>query len=496
MVKSFAGRLYFNLSQLRQVCAAGGMPPAVMLRSLGHPGTIRPEDERAAPLGLASLRRVPALAQLAWQHLNMARVIRRHNALVARLLETHGAVNARTLGDRELWALIEKWLADAPAQMEPVLLLGGVTIREWPLRMICERIGMPFEQFLYPQLAAGERSVSAQQAFDLASLATTAQREGAINGKRFLAQFDKFIAAYGHRGRYESDWSLPRYREDPTPILAAIAAHGHDGSARYRFTNGSQLDGEAEAAWQAFAQRLSRWERWTLLPRVRKTVRTIKRYYVWREQVRSDMMKLLAIVRQWHLQLAKRFVQRGWLAAEDDYFLLTLPEIGAVIRGERLPTAFATIVAARTEARERYRQLRMPLLMRESELPRLLRSAGVSDSDRDDTHLTGHPVSSGIVEAEVVVLHDPGDFGRMKRGAIIVAPATDPSWTPLFTLASGVIVEVGGVLSHASTIAREYGLPAVANVKHATRRLKTGDRVRLDAVHGRIEKLSDRPPRS
>ena len=97
---------------------------------------------------------------------------------------------------------------------------------------------------------------------------------------------------------------------------------------------------------------------------------------------------------------------------------------------------------------------------------------------------TGLPVSGGCVEAEVVVIRNPADFERMTRGAILVAPATDPSWTPLFTLASGVIVEVGGVLSHASTIAREFGLPAIANVKHATRRLKTGDRVRLDAMSG------------
>jgi pyruvate,water dikinase len=488
-VKSFAGRLYFNLSQLKQVCAAGGMPPAVMLKSLGHPEAIQPDDERAAPLGFATLRHIPAFVRLAWKHVTVARVIGRHNALVARLLKEYGAVDARALDDRELWSLVDKWIEDAPAQMEPVLLLGGVTIRELPLRKICERIGMPFEQFLYPQLAAGERSVSAQQAFDLAALATTAQREGAINAQPFLAQFDAFIEAYGHRGRYESDWSLPRYREDPSPILAAIAAHGRDGCGRYRPANGGQLDRDAEAAWQAFAQRLSRWQRWTLLPRVQRTVRTIKRYYVWREQVRSDMMKVLGIVRQWHLQLANRFVQRGWLAAEDDYFLLTLPEIGAVIRGEQSPTTFATIVTRRAKEREEYRKLRMPLLMRESELPRLLRSAGVSDRDRDDTELTGQPVSSGIVEAEVVVLHDPADFARMKRGAIIVAPATDPSWTPLFTLASGVIVEVGGVLSHASTIAREYGLPAVANVRHATRRLKTGDRVRLDAIYGRVHKL-------
>ena len=86
-------------------------------------------------------------------------------------------------------------------------------------------------------------------------------------------------------------------------------------------------------------------------------------------------------------------------------------------------------------------------------------------------------------------MRHPADFGRMKRGAILVAPATDPSWTPLFTLASGVIVEVGGVLSHASTVAREYGIPALANVKHATRILKTGERVRLDAIQGVVYRL-------
>jgi pyruvate,water dikinase len=100
--------------------------------------------------------------------------------------------------------------------------------------------------------------------------------------------------------------------------------------------------------------------------------------------------------------------------------------------------------------------------------------------------LTGLCVSPGAAEATVVVMRDPAEFASMTRGAILVAPATDPSWTPLFTLASGVIVEVGGMLSHASTIAREYGLPALANVKDATRILRTGDRVYLDATGGRV----------
>lgn len=86
-----------------------------------------------------------------------------------------------------------------------------------------------------------------------------------------------------------------------------------------------------------------------------------------------------------------------------------------------------------------------------------------------------------------MVISSPDEFCRMRPGAILVAPATDPAWTPLFTLAAGVIVEVGGTLSHAATVAREYGLPALANVKDATRLLKDGDRVWLDATAGFVE---------
>src|SRR6202023_3117254 len=114
--------------------------------------------------------------------------------------------------------------------------------------------------------------------------------------------------------------------------------------------------------------------------------------------------------------------------------------------------------------------LQLPLLMRESELPSLLASrvdahalsSATAQSAAAAGDLIGPCVSPGSVEGEVVVMRDPNEFATMRRGAILVAPATDPSWTPLFTLASGIIVEVGGVLSHASTIAREYGLPALA----------------------------------
>src|SRR5262249_5098932 len=168
-------------------------------------------------------------------------------------------------------------------------------------------------------------------------------------------------------------------------------------------------------------------------------------------------------------------------------------EVAAVIKGESAPDTLRPLAADRSAETTRNRSIQMPLLMHESELTDLIRISGVSSRSSDESHVSGHPVSGGCVEAEVVVVRAPSDFGQMKRGAFLFAPATDPSWTPLFTLASGVIVEFGGVLSHASTVAREYGIPALANVKHATKRFKTGERVRLDAIRGFVEKLGGGP---
>jgi len=218
---------------------------------------------------------------------------------------------------------------------------------------------------------------------------------------------------------------------------------------------------------------------------------------VWREQCRSDMVRVAAVLRRWHLVLADRFVERGWIVKRDDYFFLLLGEIGEAIHETARPELvegranLRAIVERRRSEFERNRRIEMPLLMRESELPQVIaRARQMRDRPPvgDETEMRGTPVSRGSVEADVVVIADPGDFGSMKRGAILVTRATDPSWTPLFTLASGVIVEVGGILSHASTIAREYGLPALANVKQATRRLKTGDRILLNATEGWVRR--------
>jgi phosphohistidine swiveling domain-containing protein len=506
IVKAFHGRLHFNLDHLRHTCTLSGVPTAVMLRSMGYTGTIRPEDERLPKPSLATLARAGDFARIVWQHIRAASVIERHDARSRDYLRRFAERDPHAMLDAHIWEALQQWTADSPDFMQPVMMLGNVGFHEAPLHKICDSVGVSFQALLYPQLAAGARSVSAQQAFDLVALAGVARREpvaaayvrsgatdleslrAVLRGTTFLARFERFLRLYGHRGLYEYDWSLPRYAEDPSPLLHAIRAH-LDAPAEPEPDDAAARARVAADAWAAFEARLTPWQRLTTLRAARRRVRAIKQYYVWREQVRSDLVRVLAAARRWHLVLAARFVERGWIARRDDYFLLRLDEIDAVISRGADPAGLRAIVDERIATRERQRAIQMPLLMRESELPSLIRTSALL-GESSEGELTGLPVSRGCVEAEVVVVRDPGDFARMKRGAILVAPATDPSWTPLFTLAAGVIVEVGGVLSHASTIAREYGLPAIANVRQATKRLRTGERVRLDAVNGVVERLT------
>ena len=129
--------------------------------------------------------------------------------------------------------------------------------------------------------------------------------------------------------------------------------------------------------------------------------------------------------------------------------------------------------------------------LRRRQVPRVLVSDGRAfyegvgaETDTDDV-ITGSPVSPGVVEGIVHVVLDPRGT-QLAPGEILVCPGTDPAWTPLFMAAGGLITEVGGVMTHGSVVAREYGIPAIVGVHQATQRLKNGQRIRVDGTRGRV----------
>jgi pyruvate,water dikinase len=518
MMKSFYGRPYFNLSQFRYTCRMTGSEAASVMRAVGHEGEIKPEDEVATrpPLG-ELLRILPDILRVGWMQLTVGRLVRRLLSEVEADMAYLRAHDPRAMSDQEMVTFLERWNDLTAERMSVIFVMAGVVIYEAQLQKICKQVGFPQERLIHTHLATGQKSVSAQQGMDLLSLSNQARGEArardyflqsadgfdgfreALRGTEFLRQFELFLEKYGHRGNYESDWALPRYSEDPTPLLFAIRAHVQAPECPTPEAISARQEREAREAWQEFERKLSRRQRLYLGGTVRWLLKRAKQMYVWRELCRSEMMRPPSAIRLWLLLMAERFVERGWLDERDDYFFLTSEEIAAGIADTGKTARFRSIVARRKADVETWRHLEMPLLMRESELPSLLRHLAASASvlpATEKSELRGLCVSAGCVEGEVLVMRDASEFARMKRGAILVAPATDPSWTPLFTLASGVIVEVGGTLSHASTVAREYGLPALANLKDATKLLQDGDRVLLDATNGVVQLISRRDGKS
>jgi pyruvate,water dikinase len=512
MIRAIGGRPYFNLTRFRRLARASLIPPGIFMKAMGHADGIRPEDMslKLPPLG-EFLRGLPTLGRVVADQVLLRGKVKQLAMFAKTWVHEIKKVPMEDRSDEQLIALMEDFFDSAQAPLRSAFTSGSMIQWQLVLEMICQRVGFPYERLVNSQLAVGEKTVSSQQAFDLLRVAhigrgdervrayfeTQAEEDPdfrlwgrVLRGSLFKRELHAFLDDYGHRGTHESDWSLPRYSEDPTPILFAVArlVTGPDTPRPEQIE--ARLRAEADTVWREFRAAVPSTWRELLLPFVRWVIGLMKGMYVVREQTRFEMVRGLEPLREVGRVMAGRMVARRWIDREEDYFMLTVDEIAEAVRSRERAAGLRAMVAERRASQERWNRLDMPLYLRDADVDAVLGGATGPAVDADATHrLLGLCTSPGRVEAEVIVMRDANEFARMRPGAIIVAPATDPSWTPLFTLAAGVVVEIGGTLSHASTIAREYGLPALANVKDATRLLRDGERVRLDATAGWIERI-------
>ncbi len=296
-----------------------------------------------------------------------------------------------------------------------------------------------------------------------------------------------FLERYGMRGLAEIDFGQPRWREMPIPVISALQSYlsiADERAAPDRmFHHGQHAAAQATeklaaAATQAWRSPLAGWfVRW-----LAKRVRVLAGL---RESPKFTLIRLIDIVRLKLIESGEELVERGVLDRADDLFYLNIRELRTLAMNA--PGDWQALVRAR-RVTDRYEQRRQPI-------PRLLLSdgtaifAGLSASANADTgKLVGSGVSPGIVEGTVRVVFSPAN-AELQHGEVLVCPGTDPSWTPLFLAAGGLVMEVGGMMTHGSVVAREYGIPAVVGVDRATERLQTGQRVRVDGGSGMIEFL-------
>lgn len=306
--------------------------------------------------------------------------------------------------------------------------------------------------------------------------------------------FREHLDLYGH-AVYNLDFATPVATDDPSTLLATVKFYlrgqGTDPHERQRL-----LTRRREELTEQVAARLGPRRRAAFLRLLRWAQDTAPV----REDALADVGLAWPLLRQMLLELGRRLVASGVIAEPADVFWLRFQEVRTAVEfGLAAPGAHAAITGAdrpvRAAAVEERRMLwrgqaRAAAPQMLPERPWMEKAFGsmmpaASQRQHGDV-IKGVGASSGRVTAPARVLSGPRDFGRMEPGDVLVARITTPAWTPLFAMASAIVTDVGGPLSHSSIVAREYGIPAVLGTGAATQRLATGQQVTVDGDAGTV----------
>jgi pyruvate,water dikinase len=292
-----------------------------------------------------------------------------------------------------------------------------------------------------------------------------------------------FLDRYGMRCVGEIDITRPRWSERPSALVPAIlgnVGNVEPGAGERRFERGRR---EAARTERELLERLR------ALPEgdqkadeTKRMIDRVRTFAGYREYPKYGMVSRYLVYKQALLQEAARLVQAGVLRDDEDIFFLTFDELHEVVRANAVDDE---LIRRRKDAFASCQALTPP---------RVLTSDGevvTGAYRRDDVPagvLVGLPVSAGTVEGRARVVSDMAQ-AELGPGDVLVTAYTDPSWTPVFLTITGLVTEVGGLMTHGAVIAREYGLPAVVGVQDATRLIRDGQRIRVHGTDGYVELL-------
>jgi phosphohistidine swiveling domain-containing protein len=322
--------------------------------------------------------------------------------------------------------------------------------------------------------------------------AVMAALEGDLGGARaaiagipeaasWRAAFAAFLLRFGHRGIEEVELARPRWRERPEYPLSVIANYVQCGPNAAPRAVEARRRGERELVEARVLRRLR------LRPLRRflfsTTLDIARKASVAGENTKFHIVRLLMLQRGAALEIGRRLLDEGRLAAAEDVFFLTLDELdhgtGGDLKGR---------VASRRADYERWQREDPPRLIDGKGRP--VQEARAPTAGVHDGVFWGIGSSPGLAKGRVRLVRDPTDGARLDPGAILVAPYTDPAWTPLFLSAGAVVVETGSLLSHASIVARELGIPSVVALSGATRHFTEGEEVEVDGTHGSVRRMA------
>ena len=302
-------------------------------------------------------------------------------------------------------------------------------------------------------------------------LETTADLWAVSRDRSTMAEF---LARRGFQGPAQGEISSHSWREDPTPVERLVATLRQMGDDADPHIAERKRVEEREAAEREVIAALP----WHRRPYARLLLRATHVYVPLREVGKASLMQMLDVARAYARVIGGDLARRGVLADPEDVFYLTVSEL----TDSRPPSNAMELVTFRRARRDEYLAVDLPESWVGMAEPRTAESADL------DGPVSGVGVSPGVAEGLVRVLLD-ASAGDLEPGEILVCETTDPSYASYFLVAGGCVIDIGGALSHGAIVAREVGIPCVINTRTGTRKLRTGDRIRIDGSAGTVEIL-------
>ena len=505
VMRRFGGRPYFDLDSLQwSLFDAVGVPPKETNRAMGG---FQPEisvpagDPTRGRSGRARLWRRLRLVRYLWSFHRTAAP--RIATMIERARESR-ATDLSTLSDAALQAESQR-VQDLGLDYQPVLQIAATYYGAWmnAMQNVLERATGDRAQALVGRLLAASGDVaSAEQGYRLRELAHEAGDDpDAIRTLDdpdpfawralpdtcpFRIAMERYLDDFGHRAVFEMEFASPRWSEDPSYLLEQIQFHVEHPDLRDQRAHAVDVRRRAEAELAdvpAYARPVVRW----LLGRSRQGAAL-------RENAKSGTAAAVAMIRQICLEIGRRLHRTGHLATPDDVFHLGFADMEAFLDGLWDGSGAAALVEDRKLRLADQRRYTPPGVVTDA-APSVAAARAVGPVQEPDpttetiaTSWTGVAAAPGTAAGKACVLETPHDGRRMRRGDVLVAPSTDPGWTPLFLRASAVVMETGGYLSHGAVVAREYGLPAVVNVHDAMRNIRDDDDLQVDGDAGRVSR--------
>ncbi len=387
-------------------------------------------------------------------------------------------------------------LAWTAAEYAPVVMINNSS-GSFPNLLLVKLLEKSFPQkgnALTNALLAGSAKItSAEHGYRLVELAEIARNE--TEAKNYFAKpeynplawedelpaasvfkqgFRDYLDEYGHRAIYEMDVINPRWREDPSYPLNIIRSMLETADLGKIKTSQKE---KRDQAWLEINRKLPFYKRWI----VKYLAKDIEKSVALREMGKSVAILMYEPMRKLAQEFGRRFKESGMLKAQVDIYHCAWAECISVISGYWDGKGLDVLVSERKITREELAAVTPPDFII-GETPQFAKQELCSDGNA----LQGLGVAAGKAAGKAGIIAHPNEAEKLLSGDILVAPSTDPGWTPLFLKASGIVMETGGFLAHGAIVAREYGIPAVVNIPGVMKLIKDGQSIVVDGDEGKV----------